>query len=192
MKEKWTRAKAALKEFFLVSVPRGFRARWYYLLVALGAIAIDQMTKRIVVWKMHLYESVTVIPHVLSFTYITNDGAAWGILDDHRWVFMVLSVVGIIAFSLYLFGKREGNRWIDLGLAFVIGGGVGNMIDRVARGYVVDMFDLQLFRYPIFNLADCFVVVGAILGAVYYLFLYEKYDAKKKENGHDAGADGKN
>ena len=54
MKEKWTRAKAALKEFFLVSVPRGFRARWYYLLVALGAIAIDQMTKRIVVWKMHL------------------------------------------------------------------------------------------------------------------------------------------
>ena len=65
-------------------------------------------------------------------------------------------------------------------------------IDRVARGYVVDMFDLQLFRYPIFNLADCFVVVGAILGAVYYLFLYEKYDAKKKENGHDAGADGKN
>ena len=74
----------------------------------------------------------------------------------------------------------------------ILGGGLGNMIDRVARGYVVDMFDLQLFRYPIFNLADCFVVVGAILGAVYYLFLYEKYDAKKKENGHDAGADGKN
>ena len=124
MKEKWTRAKAALKEFFLVSVPRGFRARWYYLLVALGAIAIDQMTKRIVVWKMHLYESVTVIPHVLSFTYITNDGAAWGMLDDHRWVFMVLSTAAILGIyvCLWIFAKRS--PLFCTGLALIVGGGI--------------------------------------------------------------------
>ena len=63
------------------------------------------------------------------------------------------------------------------------------MIDRVVHGYVVDMFDLLLFSYPIFNLADCFVVVGAILGSVYYLFLYDKYDAKKKEVPHDGAED---
>ena len=195
MKEKWTRAKAALKEFFLVSVPRGFRARWYYLLVALGAIAIDQMTKRIVVWKMHLDESVTVIPHGLSFTDITNDGAAWGILDDHRWVFMVLSVVGIIAFSLYLFGKREGNRWIDLGLAFVIGGGVGNMIDRVFLGEVVDFLDatfMDVFGgFPIFNGADCFVCVGAVMLLIALVVEMvregKKEKQKKAASGEDSG-----
>ena len=193
MKEKWTRAKAALKEFFLVSVPRGFRARWYYLLVALGAIAIDQMTKRIVVWKMHLYESVTVIPHVLSFTYITNDGAAWGMLDDHRWVFMVLSVVGIVAFSLYLFGKREGNRWIDLGLAFVIGGGVGNMIDRVFLGEVVDFLDatfMDVFGgFPIFNGADCFVCVGAVMLLIALVVEMVREGKKEKQNKAASGED---
>lgn len=193
MKEKWTRAKVALKEFFLVSVPRGFRARWYYLLVALGAIAIDQMTKRIVVWKMHLYESVTVIPHVLSFTYITNDGAAWGMLDDHRWVFMVLSVVGIVAFSLYLFGKREGNRWIDLGLAFVIGGGIGNMIDRVFLGEVVDFLDatfMDVFGgFPIFNGADCFVCVGAVMLLIALVVEMVREGKKEKQNKAASGED---
>ena len=62
--------------------------------------------------------------------------------------------------------------------------GIGNIIDRIVHGYVVDMFDLQLFSYPVFNLADCCVVVGAILGGVYYLFLYDKYDKKKKESDH--------
>ena len=68
----------------------------------------------------------------------------------------------------------------------MLGGGVGNIIDRIAHGYVVDMFDLMLFSYPVFNLADCFVVVGVILGAVYYLWFYEKYDARKKNDAPDA------
>ena len=69
----------------------------------------------------------------------------------------------------------------------VLGGGIGNMIDRICRGYVVDMFDLEFMDYPIFNLADCFVVVGVILGAVYYLWFYDKYDGRKAK--HDDGAD---
>jgi len=74
----------------------------------------------------------------------------------------------------------------------VLGGGVGNMIDRVCRGYVVDMFDLEFISYPIFNLADIFVVIGVVLGAVYYLWFYEKYDKREKEPNHDAGADSHN
>ena len=65
-----------------------------------------------------------------------------------------------------------------------LGSSIGNIIDRIVHGYVVDMFDLQLFSYPVFNLADCCVVAGAILGGIYYLFLYEKYDKKKKEPDH--------
>lgn len=161
MKEKWTRAKAALKEFFLVSVPRGFRARWYYLLVVLGVIVCDQVSKRIIVATKPA--GVVVIPHILNFTYITNDGAAWGMLDDHRWVFMLMSVIGIVAFSLYLFGKKQGHRWIDIGLAFVIGGGIGNMIDRVFLGEVVDFLETAFMDFPIFNVADSFVCVGAAI-----------------------------
>ena len=73
----------------------------------------------------------------------------------------------------------------------ILAGGVGNLIDRLFRGYVVDMFDLTLFSYPVFNFADCCVVVGAILGAVYYLFLYDKYDKKDRKHGNDP-ADGDN
>lgn len=186
MQNKWERAKAALKEFFLVSIPHGFRARWYYLLAVLGVIAVDQVTKRIVVSTMELYDSVRVIPHVLDFTYITNDGAAWGMLDNHRWVFMVLSVIGIIAFSLYLFGKKKGDRWIDLGLAFVIGGGIGNMIDRVFRGEVVDFLHATFMEafggFPIFNGADSFVCVGAAILLIALVVEMVREGKKEKEN----------
>ena len=180
MKEKWTRARAALKEFFLVSVPRGFRARWYYLMVVLGVIVCDQVSKRIIVATKPT--GVTVIPHILNFTYITNDGAAWGMLDDHRWVFMLMSVIGIIAFSLYLFGKKQGHRWIDIGLAFVIGGGIGNMIDRVANGFVVDFIDFRLINFAIFNGADSFVCVGAGLVVIYVIIS----DVKARKAGKTA------
>lgn len=186
MKEKWTRARAALKEFFLVSVPRGFRARWYYLLVVLGVIVCDQVSKRIIVATKPT--GVTVIPHILNFTYITNDGAAWGMLDDHRWVFMLMSVIGIIAFSLYLFGKKQGHRWIDIGLAFVIGGGIGNMIDRVFLGEVVDFLETAFMDFPIFNVADSFVCVGAailLVALVVDIIREEKQSKEQKKVSHE-------
>ncbi len=186
MKEKWTRAKAALKEFFLVSIPRGFRARWYYLLVVLGVIVCDQVSKRIIVATKPT--GVTGIPHILNFTYITNDGAAWGMLDDHRWVFMLMSVIGIIAFSLYLFGKKQGHRWIDIGLAFVIGGGIGNMIDRVFLGEVVDFLETAFMDFPIFNVADSFVCVGAailLVALVVDIIREEKQSKEQKKVSHE-------
>ncbi len=91
----------------------------------------------------------------------------------------------LMAAVVYLVVKKIVRHPLGLTSAMlVLGGGAGNMIDRLCRGYVVDMFDLQLFSYPVFNLADCCVVVGAILGGIYYLFLYEKYDKKKKEPDH--------
>lgn len=190
MQEKWKRVKAALKEFFLVSFPRGFVARWYYLLVVLGVIVCDQVTKRIIVAANP--KGVVVIPHILNFTYITNDGAAWGMLDDHRWVFMVMSVIGILAFSLYLFGKKRGNRWIDLGLAFVIGGGIGNMIDRIFLGEVVDFLETAFMDFPIFNVADSFVCVGAaiLLVALVVDIIREEKQAKEQKTSSPGGSDG--
>ena len=81
--------------------------------------------------------------------------------------------------------KKVVRHWTGVtACTLILSGGIGNIIDRIVHGYVVDMFDLQLFSYPVFNLADCCVVVGAILGGIYYLFLYDKYDKKKKESDH--------
>ena len=87
----------------------------------------------------------------------------------------------LIAVTVVLFKKIVRHPLGVIACVLILGGGIGNMIDRIMLGYVVDMFDLLLFDYPVFNLADCFVVVGAILGSIYYLWLYDKYDAKKKE-----------
>ena len=94
----------------------------------------------------------------------------------------------LLAAVVYLVVKKIVRHPLGLSAAMlVLGGGIGNMIDRIFRGYVVDMFDLQFMDYPIFNLADIFVVVGVILGAVYYLWFYDKYD--KKEPKADAASE---
>ena len=152
------------------------------VIILIVLIAADQLLKWWTVSHLALGESAPLIPGVIQLTRLHNTGAAWSSFSGETALLTAVTLVK----------KIVRHRLGVTACLLILGGGLGNMIDRVARGYVVDMFDLQLFRYPIFNLADCFVVVGAILGAVYYLFLYEKYDAKKKENGHDAGADGKN
>ena len=101
---------------------------------------------------------------------------------------LLVAVTAVLLVAVaYLLLRRIVRHPLGVAAALLIlGGGVGNIIDRIANGYVVDMFDLLLFDYPVFNLADCFVVVGVILGAVYYLWFYEKYDARKKNDAPDA------
>ena len=127
-------------------------------------VALDQISKWLVVANIPLYESVDVIPGVFRFTYIRNDGAAFGMLDDARWVFMILSTVAIVGVLVYMFKKKPESKLLCISLAFMVGGGIGNMIDRVCLGYVIDFLDFcafpKLWMWN-FNVADSFVVVGA-------------------------------
>ncbi len=128
------------------------------------AVGIDQLTKYLVVTNLELYESVDVIPGVLRFTYIQNDGAAFGSLDDQRWIFMVLSTVAIAAILVFMFWKKPQNTLIVSSLILIVSGGIGNMIDRVFLGYVIDFIDFCAFPEIwmwIFNIADSFVCIGA-------------------------------
>lgn len=135
--------------------------------VILGGIGIDQLTKILVSSNMEIYESITVIPKVFNITYIHNKGAAFGMLSNHRWVFMVVSTIAIIAMSVYLFRFCKEGMFFKVGLALVISGGIGNMIDRIFLGYVVDMIEATFIEtlfgwsFAIFNVADSFVCVGA-------------------------------
>jgi signal peptidase II len=143
-----------------------------------GVIALDQISK-VLVLKFLYEEQVELLPGVLNFTYVENRGMAFGLLSEHRWVFMVLSVVGIglVAFYLFRYVKTTQSR---VALALVVGGGIGNMIDRVVLGFVVDFIDFCLFDFWVwvFNIADAAVCVGAAL-FVLDMILEIVRDAKK-------------
>lgn len=152
------------------------------LVILIGA---DQALKYWTVTHLALGESTELLPGVLQLTRLHNYGAAWSSLSGKTVVLLIVTTALLIAVAWLLVKKIVRHR---LGVAaglFILGGGLGNMIDRVWHGYVVDMLDVSpLFEYPVFNLADCFVVVGAVLGAVYYLWFYDKYDKKERTHGH--------
>ena len=122
--------------------------------------------------------SIDLIPGVLSLTYHENFGAAFGILQNQR-VFLVLMTLVIIAGACYLIlsGKLY-NRYLVWSVALILAGGVGNLIDRTFNGYVVDYIYFELINFPIFNFADCCVVIGTCLVVVYILF-EDKFSKKR-------------
>ena len=151
------------------------------ILIILAAVIADQATKLLVINFLDREESFELIPDVFRFTYVENRGAAFGMLDSHRWVFMVISTLAIIGLLIYLFKFAGSNKLLHTGLALVIGGGIGNMIDRVAYGYVVDFLDFCAFPKLwmwVFNVADACVCIGVGLIALYLIIDIVK-DAKK-------------
>lgn len=158
---------------------------WYLFLFAL-LLGADQLLKHWTVTHLALGENAPLLPGVMQLTRVHNYGAAWSSFSGYTTALIVVTVL-LMGFIGYLLLRRIVRH--PLGLAactMVLSGGVGNLIDRLLRGFVVDMLEVQLFSYPVFNFADCCVVVGAILGGVYYLFLYEKHDGKKKEPKHES------
>lgn len=130
-------------------------------LCIVAVIVFDQITKIIAVKYLMPISSVPIIQDVLHLTYVENRGAAFGMLQNHRWIFMVLSTVVMILILAVMFKYKKHLHPIMLtGLSFVVGGGIGNMIDRTVNGYVVDFVDFTLIDFAVFNIADTFICVG--------------------------------
>lgn len=160
-----------------------------YTAVILALVGCDQLLKSWTVHHLALGESTAFLPGFMQLTRVHNYGAAWSSFSGKTAMLIAVTVALMIAVA-YLLIRRIVRHPLGVAAAvLILGGGVGNIIDRIVHGYVVDMFDLLLFDYPVFNLADCFVVVGVILGAVYYLWFYEKYDARKKDDASDTDGD---
>ncbi len=151
-----------------------------YAAVILVGIGLDQLTKYLA--SAYIKSEITVIGRLLHFDYVENRGAAWGMLSNHRWVFMLVSSVAIIAFAVYLFGFKVPNRLYGVSIALVISGGIGNMIDRIALGYVVDFLKFAFIDFPVFNVADSFVCIGAGL-LILAMILDIIKDVKAKKSG---------
>ena len=153
-----------------------------YAAALLVMIVGDQALKGWTVSHLELGESTPFIPAIMQLTRVHNYGAAWSSLSGKTVLLIAVTAVMMVAVAVLLLRRVVRHPLGVAACLLILGGGIGNIIDRIHLGYVVDMFDLLLFSYPVFNLADCFVVVGAILGAVYYLWIYEKFDARKKSN----------
>ena len=151
---------------------------WILIAIIVGSVGLDQLTKWLTVHNLELYESFPLWEDVLHFTYVQNEGMAFGMLDESRWVFMTFSSVAIVALSIYLFRFRPPSKWMQVAIAMIIGGGVGNMIDRIFLGYVIDFIDFTLINFAVFNIADSFVCVGAGM-LIGYLVLDIIKDAKR-------------
>ena len=132
-----------------------------YTAVIMIGIFLDQLTKYLSVAYLKAVDTVPLIRDVLHLTYVENRGAAFGMLKDHRWVFIVVSTVAIIAMALYLYLGHASTTLYGVSIAMVVSGGIGNMIDRIALGYVIDFIDFRLINFAVFNGADSFVCVGA-------------------------------
>ena len=149
----------------------------------LVGVGLDQLTKYLVVANMELYESVEVIPGIFNFTYIQNDGAAFGMLDDQRWIFLLLSSVAIVGILGFLFWKKPQDKLMLSALVLIVSGGIGNMIDRISLGYVIDFIDFcafpEIWKW-VFNVADSFVCVGAGV-MILWLILDTIRDYKKEQ-----------
>jgi signal peptidase II len=156
----------------------------FWILITFGAVLLDQLTKKLAVLYLQELDTLPIIKDVIHLTYSENTGAAFGMLKDQRWIFLVFSSVAIIAIAAYLIVSKPKNKLYVTALAFVLAGGIGNMIDRIAYGYVVDFIDFTLIDFAIFNVADSFITVGACLLVLYFVLFETKSVKKNEDNGN--------
>lgn len=158
--------------------------------IILSTLALDQISKAIVVNTMTYGEigTIPIIPNFLHLTYIHNDGMAFGLADNTvgRVIFMAVSTVAIIGIGIYLFRFCKEGMLLQTGLALIVSGGIGNMIDRIFRYNVIDMIDFRGIWHYIFNVADAFVCIGAFIVALALILsiLKEKKNPKEDKNGN--------
>ncbi len=147
---------------------------WKYLALVAAIVAADQVTKYLVVENISLYEKVSVLPGILGLTYAQNTGAAFSAFEGQQWLFALIFALFTVALLVEYFKFplpfTNLERWL---IAAVYAGGIGNMIDRVRLGYVIDMIRTEFISFPVFNVADCFITCGCI-GLLLHLAFFNK------------------
>ena len=147
----------------------------YFPLAAVMLILLDQLSKQWVVNHIPLNAIRKCVPGIFSLTYLRNYGAAFSILQNQQWFFTVITLAVVGAACYYFIKNINGNFWFLFGLLLIISGGIGNFIDRLRLGYVVDMVHLDFMNFAIFNVADSYLTVGVV---ILFIALW-----KEEENG---------
>lgn len=140
-----------------------------YILIILGLIGLDQISKFLAVKYLVNIGSIPIIKNIFHLTYVENRGAAFGMFQNNQMVFVVVALAACI-FGLYYLYKKQLNLLGKSAIILIIAGAIGNLIDRVRLGFVVDYFDFRIVWNYVFNVADVFVVIGTILLCIYIIF----------------------
>lgn len=151
----------------------------WQILLALVIVLIDRVTKMYVIGNCALGERFGELPFVADFVYVQNTGAAFSMLENNTILLSVISVVFIIAIIIYKIIRKPEHFMENLAVTLFFAGGLGNAIDRIQYKFVVDFIDIKWFNFPVFNIADMAVVLGAVAAIVYVIF----FD-KGAENGN--------
>lgn len=154
-----------------------------YAVLTVILVALDQLVKYLVLENIPLGQHVPFIPYILDLTYVQNTGAAFSMFNQHTWILTLVSLVMSVVLAAAVWKNFFRHPLGKLCLTLVLGGAIGNLIDRAFRGFVVDMFNVLFMNFAVFNVADIFVVVGGIATALYYLFLEPKLE--HPEESHD-------
>lgn len=149
------------------------------LIVGAVLVIIDQIIKYFVSAYLQPVGSVSIIDNLFSLKYVENKGVAFGMFSDMRWVFVALTSVLLAIIIFYMFKKRPTGKFFYICAALIIGGGIGNLIDRIFYGYVIDYLSLSFFP-PVCNFADYCITAGTIMLVIYLLFFSDILDSTKK------------
>ena len=155
---------------------------FFYVLFVFGIVIADQISKLLVVANIGLFEKVPFIPGILRLTYTQNTGAAFSALEGMQWLFVVVFLILTAALLWEYFKARMSfTKFERFCLAAIYGGGLGNVIDRVRLGYVVDMIETEFIEFPVFNVADCFITCGCIALLTSLIFFNKKIWKEDKQ-----------
>ena len=149
------------------------------LIVGAVLVIIDQSIKYFISAYLQPVGSVSVIDNIFSLTYVENKGVAFGMFSDMRWIFVALTSILLVIIIFYMFKKRPKGKFFYVCAALIIGGGIGNLIDRIFYGYVIDYLSLSFFP-PVCNFADYCITAGTIMLVIYLLFFSDILDSSKK------------
>lgn len=146
------------------------------LFASIILVGVDQFTKKLAVTHLMNQSDIPIIDGIFELSYVENRGAAFGMLQDKIWVFALFTVLVLTVLVIFYVRLPKHRRYIPLKIALVLlfSGAVGNFIDRVAIGYVVDMFHFYWFEFPVFNIADILIVVSCALLVLLLLFYYKE------------------
>ncbi|MBQ3069705.1 MAG: signal peptidase II [Clostridia bacterium] len=165
------------------------------LLISAALVGVDQLTKWLAMTFLQTGGPVVIWDGVFSLKYTVNTGAAWNLFDGQWWLLTGLTSVMLAGVLIVLLsGRFRRHRMANIGGVLVFAGGIGNLIDRFVHGYVVDFLKFDFIDFPIFNVADCFIVIGSITLFIYFVFLYSdhsesKDDSKQKDEVLTSGND---
>jgi len=155
-----------------------------FLVSALVLVLLDQYTKYIALTSLKPIKTMTFVEGFMDFTFVENRGAAFGMLSGARWFFIIVTAAITVGIIYYVAKKipKAGNEYkaLKFSLMLILAGAWGNVYDRIFRGYVVDFFEFTFFEWPVFNVADIYVVCGAILMSVVVMFFIKDEDEKKE------------